>query len=81
MSDIPEDVLEAAQAVVDDINLNDASAAPAIARAILAERERCARIAESMPTMVPASPAHVRGLKGSDVAEAIFSPKPFHPKP
>lgn len=45
MDKIPEDIMHAAREVMDDISLNDASATPAIARAILAERKRCAEVA------------------------------------
>lgn len=41
MSEIPQELLWKAGAVLDDINMNDAPAVPAIARAILAERKRC----------------------------------------
>lgn len=45
MSEIPQELLWKAGEVLDDINMNDASASVAIARAILAERKRCAEVA------------------------------------
>ena len=49
----------------------DRHTAKAISHAVMAEREACARVAEAMPKMIAISPAHARGLRGSDVAEAI----------
>lgn len=46
MTGIPEDVIEAAKAVHNSIVHTDIDPSEAIARAILAERERCALIAE-----------------------------------
>jgi hypothetical protein len=44
--EIPEDVMREAQAIVDLINADVVSAVPAIAEALAAERERCAKIVE-----------------------------------
>lgn len=46
MSEIPADVMETAQAVASAYGMEGANALEAIASAIMAERERCAKITE-----------------------------------
>lgn len=87
MSDIPEDVMVLAQEAFDTLPLGyEKGAVEIIARAILAERERCAKAICSgcgEGITVNGRGYHERA-SGSTLpchAEAIFSPKPFHPKP
>ena len=42
-----------------------------IGRVVSSEQERCAKIADAMPWHINTSPDHIRGLKGTDVGQAI----------
>jgi len=50
MTEIPDDVMKAARDAVNSA-IDDRGAIGVIARAILAERERCAKLALSAPTL------------------------------
>lgn len=74
MTTTPEDIMAAARKIADEIN---ASIDPieaveaAIAEAILAERERCAKVADEIRDAVFACHQHERAYTAAGVAAAI----------
>jgi hypothetical protein len=81
---IPENIMAAATAVEDEImaaDLRDLDTQLIIAKAILAERERCAAIADhfSQSSLFSEWPDAARGAAYyacGDIAEAIRNPRP-----
>jgi len=77
--DIPPDIRQAVDAIFDAIQA-DESLADAMARALAAERERCAEIAENFPGAVLHfsdrpydKPSEYRAATSADIAAAIRS--------
>lgn len=78
MTDIPEDIMQAAREIAlewhDEESLSFSPMRDDFARAILGERQRCAALARSMPTLRQISPKHIAATTPSDVADAILAP-------
>jgi len=73
-ANLPDDIRRIAHAIASDWHshrLGD-DLTSVIGRALLAERQRCADVARSMPSMIDLSPDHVRAPRGPDYADAIM---------
>lgn len=71
---IPDDVWKQAEAVLKTMHgprCDDIDALEAAARAILAERERCAKLVEGLSWDIHLSPDHIRARRPADYARAI----------